>query len=247
VTRPIRAPLASSCAIAALVMAAPVAATSLSAAESTSRESTINAPTLRECAVLPRRNLRVRLTSPLERASLIPEVAVQIGRLWAPEGVQIQWIQGMSSSGDPWIGVDVWIAMVRELDTEPRGDVLGIVQFDRGIPRRLVRVSIDAVLLWLQRAPTKRRYVPASRLPGGEPAAPQQLATALAYVGAHELGHYLLATRHHARRGLMRAVFEHPELLDAPDLWALDARSRSLLRGRISQGESCGLLAAHLR
>ena len=223
----------------ALFCATSVAAASRPLAEPALHVSAASAPSARECAVLPRRNLRVRLTSPDEVASVMPAVALQITRLWAAEGVQIQWHDGKGVGGDPWAEVDVWIAMVPELDTAPRGQVLGIVQFDRGIPMRLVRVSIDAVLLWLQRQRRELLDAPDPRLPVIRSAPPPKLAEALAYVGAHELGHYLLASRRHAPNGLMRSVYYHPELLDVPHLWALDARSREVLQGRILQGESC--------
>jgi hypothetical protein len=39
------------------------------------------------------------------------------------------------------------------------------------------------------------------------------VARALGRAAAHELGHYLLASREHARRGLMRARFNADELV----------------------------------
>ena len=222
----------------ALLCAVPSAAGVPPLAETTLHMATPTGATARECAVFPRRTLRVRLTSAADEfASVMPAVGMHIASFWSLEGVQIQWTQG--DAGEHRADADVRIAIVRELDTAPRGQVLGIVQFDRGIPLRLVRVSLNAVILWLQRQRARQLKAPVLLLPPTLSGAPPKLAEALAYVGAHELGHYLLASRRHAASGLMRSVYEHPELLDVPHVWQLDPGSREVLQGRILQGETC--------
>ena len=228
----------------AFLCALPNAAAFPPATRTAFHASAPTAPTARECEVLPRRNLRVRLTSAAgEFAWAMPAVARHIAGFWAVEGVQIQWIAGESS--EQHAEVDVWIAILRELDTAPRGQVLGIVQFDRGLPLRLVRVSLNAVILWLQRQRARQLDAPALLLPPTLSGAPPKLAEALAYVGAHELGHYLLASRRHAARGLMRSVYDQPELLDVSHVWRLDASSRKVLQRRMRDGGACSERREH--
>jgi hypothetical protein len=60
------------------------------------------------------------------------------------------------------------------------------------------------------------------------------LARALGRVLAHEIGHYLLGTRTHATRGLMRAQYGPLEWIapPSPALYGLDARERESLASR---------------
>jgi hypothetical protein len=62
------------------------------------------------------------------------------------------------------------------------------------------------------------------------------LARALGRAAAHELGHYLLASREHSSHGLMRARFSAAELIrDDAAAFQLEDQARDTLTARLQE------------
>jgi len=158
-------------------------------------------------AVEPVRTLHVLLTVAPElpdasRAELIAEAT----DVWTRAGVQLIWAAGADGSipRDRMLRVLV-IPRRSGVQETPETHVLGeLLGFGR--PGALAVASISRA----------RQLVTAW---GGSSIAPRsvhdgQLGLVLGRVVAHEIGHYLLGTASHSRRGLMRARFETPDLFD---------------------------------
>ena len=97
----------------------------------------------------------------------------------------------------------------RSLEGQDTG--LAWITFDNGEPRREVTVSLTAVGRLLNQGQWHGRSF--SALP---PAASRRFVQrAVARAVAHELGHYLLRSRAHDSRGLMRAAYTVDEIMDA--------------------------------
>jgi len=114
----------------------------------------------------------------------------------------------------------------RTLETHDRTG-LGWIGFVGGEPEPSVTVSFAAAKRLA--ASGEWRGVALSTLP---PRASRLfLQRALAQAGAHEVGHYLLRSRDHTRRGLMRAAFTVEEIMDTrASLNRLDPHAAAKLR-----------------
>jgi hypothetical protein len=198
------------------------------------------APRADDCSVLPRAAMRVRLTlnSPVV-ADAGPAIREIAGTTWAREGVELRWLDDAPGATPTWAGVDLWVMVRPEAASRQRHDALGAVLFGDGAPHPLIRVSTDAVIAWVHRDVAARfRTVerPFPTLTLGD--SRQRVVQALGYVVAHEIGHVVLATRRHAREGLMAAAYERPSVLAAGPM-ALDATNRRRLAGRLARAAQC--------
>lgn len=156
----------------------------------------------------------------------------QVERIWEPNGVRFDWRAGPPAPAADHRGVVVaMLSGVRESLT--RGDVawwaggtLGTVGFaDPVRPLNVLRILLSPEDL-VERARLQGRS--ASEWP--QAYGRRIVGQALGRVLAHELGHYLLASRQHSPRGLMRASFSLSDL-QSPDLrpFRLDAPHAALL------------------
>jgi hypothetical protein len=102
-----------------------------------------------------------------------------------------------------------------------------------GPPAALAIVSIERV----------QELVYSANASSAPPASLQasRLGVALGRAAAHEIGHYLLNSRAHADKGLMRASFDVRELLDRRSgMFELDDDSKAWIRQRIADGMPVG-------
>jgi hypothetical protein len=151
----------------------------------------------------------VRL-APTERAVMLQEVDA----LWRPYGVAIV---DASRSPDSCLDAAVRLTVIvaRSAAASGAGHVrrLGAIVFDER-DRPADSLTLDAAGV----AEIVSRTRPAGQLLNHWPTRLGDQATgrALGRVLAHEIGHYLLASRQHAAGGLMRSAFAADELI-APD------------------------------
>ena len=194
------------------------------------------------CSALPKSHMRVHVTAP---TTLVPDAEATIRQVvtlvWAREGIAIDWLE--PNAQVRLQDVDAWILARHEQRVAPDPRALGAVYFTNNAARPLIRISIDAVIAWIQRDQTGRRGM-------GSPLGPfmsllpndgrRQVARMLGYVAAHELGHLWLGTQAHASIGLMRASYRSPAKIQAdPTETLLDKRSQKRLATRLAAGAQC--------
>jgi hypothetical protein len=153
-----------------------------------------------------------------------------IEEIWGREGVSVSW----AGTDGGWEDVDLWVALLGGMTLE--SGVMGEVRFHGQTPRRLARISIDAVVAWVREHEQARlgvRLSPDSRTRVGDTTA--LVARALGYAAAHEIGHFLLETRTHGSSGLMAAAFRRPDRMQNGLAWRLDPESRKRLEVRRTQ------------
>ncbi len=186
------------------------------------------------------------VASPVERTSPSPAVHVSIER---EEGVSLAdaevraiakdleriWhpavdVLATIGSGPAGVLAREHVRLVLTMRTLPTTDAAGIgwIEFvdDRAQP--VMTVSLTAVA----RLVSNGRW--SGRPFSGLPARASTLFTqrAVARAAAHELGHYLLRTKDHARRGLMRAVYTVDEIMSGSNKHnRLDARLIASVEG----------------
>lgn len=180
-------------------------------------------------AVEPFRLLHVILTvAPELPAASRSGLMLEASALWSRAGVQLVWSNGSDRSvpRDPTLRVLVISRRAgaqESAETMVLGELLGF-----GRPGALAVASISRA----------RQLVTAW---GGPSIAPRsvhdgRLGLVLGRVVAHEIGHYLLGTATHSRRGLMRARFETPDLIDrGSDAFDLDAEGTALLKNAVPE------------
>jgi hypothetical protein len=191
-----------------------------------------------DCQVLPRTEMVVRLTvnSPLitDGGAAIRRVASDI---WAGEGIQIRWFD--DAVRPTWTGLDAWIFAAHQSVHATKPTALGSVQFGPdGRPGRLIRLSVDAVEAWVTAWGATRYGIERAKHFRRAIAPEAVLSRALGFAAAHELGHFMLASKSHAPSGLMQAAYFRPTELSVRNA-GLDAESRRRLQARLAAGSKC--------
>jgi hypothetical protein len=154
-----------------------------------------------QCAIA----LDVRAEPPMtwgERA--LRALTLEVDRIWHPYGIRLCWA-GLSEDCDGWHArLQVLIASDPARIQAAQGrPILGSIPFDDRGPRPDITLSVA----------TARRLVRNARLSDTaldtwpDAAVDALLPRVLARGLAHEIGHYLLRSRSHAREGLMAAGF----------------------------------------
>jgi hypothetical protein len=194
-----------------------------------------------ECEVLPRPQMRIRL-SVLSTAFGDAAAAIQqaADEAWSPEGIAFEWLLGEPIDRDAWVGTNIWIVVQQASAARQDPAALGAVTFVDGQPRPLIRLSLDAAVRWVQRYANglaKTRLHPLTTLAVGDTRA--LVLRAVGAAAAHELGHYVLASSGHARDGLMQAIYDRPEMLREPSMLMLDGSNRTRLRARLARSTHC--------
>ena len=154
--------------------------------------------------------------------------------LWRPHGVAFRW--SAVARRDPpardevkvvndGCGEPICLPAGTKADVARRAATLGAVVFIDGstTPENTLMLSVDAVVQSLERVKWQNRRV--ADLPGN--ARDHLIGRALGRVLAHEIGHYLLASRFHAQDGLMRSEFRADQLI------ALSRRQFRLSEGQL--------------
>jgi hypothetical protein len=159
------------------------------------------------------------------RTALVAEATT----LWEKAGVRLEWIAG--SDGTEPAGSRVRVLVIPKHASTPSAAnrrVLGeLVSFGR--PGAVAIASIDRA----------ESVVTAWRGPASAPPSfhHNRVGVVLGRIVAHEIGHYLLNTRTHARSGLMRASYDIAELLEPRSgAFSLDTDSMAWLQDRVSRG-----------
>ena len=155
-----------------------------------------------------RASIRLQVVSTVPLPDQMLETAIEeAAAIWAAYGVTVSATRQLvrpQDSRDEWITLVIGDAFQHEpghTDRHGRRQLAGLV-FAGGVPGTLMTAS------W-----TVARDMAAStgapRAAGGDALAARLLGRAL----AHEVGHYLLGTRDHAPRGLMRPAFTVRDVL----------------------------------
>jgi hypothetical protein len=151
--------------------------------------------------------------------------AADIERIWAPV-LDLAITVGSGASRLWGINAIPLVITNRTLDSHEKTG-LGWIAFADGEPQIPITVSVTAI----------RRIVEAGTWQGTKLARMPARASrvfvqrALARAAAHEIGHYLLRSPAHARRGLMRPAFTAQEIMDGrPSLDRLDPADVAKLR-----------------
>ena len=187
-------------------------------------------PVDKRCDML-RSPLRVRLTIATgEWRSAEPVIRRLVEETWQPAGLAIDWVDDPEAR---WDAIDFWIAVVHTPTTGDEVEVLGFVRFDCDRPRRMARVSIDAALMWARRYQARRLKKTLGDLRGLADF-PDLIHHVLGYTAAHEMGHFVLATKSHASSGVMKESYQQPEAMFDAAAWRLGAANKVNLRQHLS-------------
>ena len=157
-----------------------------------------------------------------------PTIRAVVDDIWASAGLPIDWVDDGSR-------VDLLIAVMPQLQTKP--GVLGKTIFRGDQPMPVALVSIEAVREWVDRYRTRLFNVLITAARVGDSAL---VARVLGYAAAHEMGHFVLATRSHASSGVMRATLRDSDVKAQPSSWVLDATNRERLRRRLNSSPWSG-------
>lgn len=221
----------------------------LATAVSASAHGHIDSPAETACAALPRPEMRIRLVvEPAVPPNVRSEVEAAVTAVWRGEGLRLTWLpEAVAGQAGPM--TNVWLRVV----ARPLDDVrartahpLGVVRFVGDIPRQDVVVSYGAVRDWARRERDRRFLVVfpgMTRLASLEFGGFEWLARrALGLAAAHEIGHYVLASKTHDASGLMRRDLE-PRTVAAVEHrdHHLSVTSRHRLAGRLASAAACQL------
>lgn len=127
--------------------------------------------------------------------SLVSRICAEAEAIWAPAGIALEWNRDASKDEAARLVIEVTI------DDRPapvgRDGALGWLTFTRDRPDRLIHLSRASAEELLRSKPSPN-----------DPTITSHEATigrALGRALAHELGHYVLRSKVHTQRGLMRA------------------------------------------
>ncbi len=193
--------------------------------------------------------MRIRLVvEPGVPDDVRPDVEASVATVWRNEGLAIAWLPD-TPAGHGDRTTDFWLRIV----ARPLGRIgqqhtpaLGVVRFVGDIPRQDVVVSYGAVREWVRHERDRRFRVlfgGMTRLESLEFGGFDLLARrALGLAAAHEVGHFVLASKTHDTSGLMRRdlVPRTVESSEHRDLHLSDA-SRRLLAARLARAALCSL------
>jgi hypothetical protein len=175
--------------------------------------------------------LRVRLTivsGEWRRAE--PTIRRLVEDTWQPAGLRVEWVTDEEAR---WNAIEFWIAVVNASTSSAEGEALGFVRFKGERPNPMARISIDAALLWARRHRARSLPTP-SGVSRGRRYDPDLVHRIMGYAAAHELGHFVLATRTHARSGVMQVSYRQPKTMLDAKTGQLDGRSAAVLKQRLS-------------
>lgn len=176
----------------------------------------------------------------------LPESARQVmlaeaERLWTSAGLRLVWQlsspepETTAASSQPAVAAPLRVIVVERApaassDAAGSWTVGQLLPFDTG-------ASVDDRALAIVSIAAARRVVEAGRRAGEPDArATHRLGMVLGRTLAHEIGHYVLGTRTHARRGLMRGRIAPDEFADLRyGGFTLDGDARDWLRQRWSR------------
>ena len=217
-------------------------ATSLAAAVFASALAGTTAPAI---SSLP--PLSVTLSAPGGMSpTLIARVLEETDAVWHSAGLTIVWKREAPNAracverGPALVpGLHVVIGRGRSADAEKRSETttaLGWINFDDdGRPEAEIYVSLDNAETYMATARAVTGLI--DRMPTAE--RELLLGRALGRALAHELGHYLLASKLHTPRGLMQATHSAADFFGyARNAFEVDAAQRRVVSDRLSDGRA---------
>lgn len=191
------------------------------------------------CQVLPRTQMRLRLSLFDEGDRLNADAISQhASEIWRAEGLSFEWLP--LDAPPSWTNLDVWV-QIRRGPVVGAESSIGAVRFQGQVPSKLIQVSIENTAKRVVANLSARWRIELGAFFSLEVADSRQvLERALGYAVAHELGHYVLATKDHAGSGLMRQSFDPAaDLAPASKDATLDPKNRDRLRQRIDLAGQC--------
>jgi hypothetical protein len=167
---------------------------------------------------------------PAERAAMLQEADA----IWRAHGVSIVAVTP-EQAGPPAADARLVVTLARAPRAPAvagRGERLGAILFDHEhVPATAITIDVAAVTATVAAARVAGRRLDESPRAWRE----ALIGRALGRVLAHEIGHYLLASRVHTLQGLMRAAFDADELLrPGRGGFAVSARDLPRLRTRLA-------------
>lgn len=191
------------------------------------------------CQVLPRPQMRLRLSLFDEGDRLNAEaIAQHAAQIWQAEGLSFEWLP--IDNPPSWTNLDAWV-QIRRGPVVGAESSIGAVRFRGDVPSKLIQVSIaNTTKRVAANLSARLRIEPQAFFSLQVAESRQVVERALGYAVAHELGHYLLATKKHAGAGLMRQSFDPADnLAPRSSLTTLDPKNRARLRQRIDLASEC--------
>ena len=189
------------------------------------------------CDILPRVDMRLRLTVNSPLVADPSEIQRIVDNVWAAEGLHFRWVPATAPLNS-WTGLDAWIVVGHQRVHATKPEAIGSVQFQDDVPSRIIRLSVDAAQAWVvsQEARTYKLHRSFVQLRARTPLA--RTTKVLGYAAAHEVGHFVLASKTHASHGLMQAAYRDPYAVGLNRL-QLDPISRRRLRDRLAAAALC--------
>jgi hypothetical protein len=171
-------------------------------------------------------------------ARLVPRVLEEANAIWRSAGVTFVWRrvtpQAAARIDQPpaaTTALRIVIGKARGIGREDRIP-LGWIQFDDGAPTREIYVSYSNAVDYLGGSESVVGIASQMTVLERETYPSRAMGRAL----AHELGHFLLASKDHTRRGLMQATHTASDFFDPQRHgFTIDASQRQLVAARLRQ------------
>jgi hypothetical protein len=177
-------------------------------------------------------DVKLRFAGRHVSAGLVESMQREVSSIWNPYGVKVQWSAppGGVSCTQALGSFDVLVDVKRLRASGPFKPVLGGTWMaPSGIDRAPIRIDRDATEQLIRSLAVEELY----RRLGRSDIDSRDLGRALGRVLAHEIGHLLLGTSQHQRRGLMRSTFSAGDLVDPhPRTYDLSSDEVERLRER---------------
>jgi hypothetical protein len=171
--------------------------------------------------------LVIQVSAPADVSpALVDHVIAEAAAIWRPAGVSLS---SQRAPSDPPASLHVVVSTRRGAPSGSRAP-LGWIEFDGTTPQPRVYLS------YANGADLLNASLATVGLPRDMPTAARDtfLGRVLGRALAHELGHYLLASKAHTTRGLMRANFRATELLSTGrGAFAITPEQRALAASRL--------------
>ena len=171
---------------------------------------------------------------------MVESMQTEASAIWSRYGVWIQW------SGQPHLvscaqalgSFDVLVDVKRLRGNGTSKPVLGSTWITpSGIDRTVIRIDRGATEQLIRSVTVEESL---SRRPGRSEIESADVGRALGRILAHEIGHILLETSQHQRRGLMRATFSARDLIGPqPRTYDLSSEEVERLRAREDSLRRC--------
>ena len=188
-----------------------------------------NADPLTPCEVHQRQLLRVALSVAIGEIAVDPSaIARVVDQLWAPDGIDIDWIDETRAAKQGRL--NAWVVVGRKT-----AESANVPALDPNLARRIVWISADEVVGRFEQTLSVEMHVPRESARHLMFGGGHLIERALGYAIAHRLGHSVMGLPH-AASGLMSADYNSTPVFTAVSAANLDAEGRKLLEKRFGVG-----------